>query len=291
MKNTVKLSDVPVVQVGRISTGIKALDLCYGTTMIDGSFVQRQRASGLPEGGVSLWSGGSGVGKSRACIAIAASMNKMGDRVLFVQNEVALNQFKEWTKTNILIPENFYVHSTNRLDEHIETIMRLRPRLVVLDSINMIDGFRSPTILRSVIQEYKKAVEAIKGHAIIIGHLNKAGTVKGSNDIEYLIDIQCSLFKVADEMPENLQTFWDAKNLSYDGMFILRFDKNRYGPITANGSDNYVCFRHIAEGVEYIASNFESTIRGLEWADVTDDDPQPKKKSWLGRLFTPLIDM
>lgn len=257
-KDTFRLSEIPVRRIRRIPTGIRPLDLGYGTTYKTSrkGRIVGNGVSGLPQGGISLWSGSPGVGKSRVCISVAASMNKSGHRILYTQNEVNQQQFREWTASQIAFPDEFIVHTSNEIDKQIAVIRKYEPHLSVLDSLNMIEGFQSPAVIRKVIQSYKAAIEAIEGHAILIGHLNKAGTVKGNNDIEYLIDVECHLRNVEDGLTAKQREFFESKGIDPGSLFYVSFQKNRYGPTTAGGTRNYVCFRHTAEGVECISSNF-----------------------------------
>jgi predicted ATP-dependent serine protease len=204
---------------------------------------------GLPLGGLSLWSGSAGVGKSRTCIAIASRINEKGFKVLYIQNEVDPGQFREWTKNQVPFADNFFVHTSDNVADHIAAIKQIRPILVIVDSLTMIANFRSPVVIRKSLKAYKQAVVRYPSHGILVGHLNKAGTVKGNNDIEYLIDIECSLTHIEDEMPNPPAAFDPS------GVFVLQFFKNRFGVTSTNGIPNYVCLRHTDTGIVFVCSN------------------------------------
>lgn len=280
MSDTIRLSDVPVIQVPRLSTGYRDLDLAYGTTVIrDAQDIPVRKSSGLPLGGVSLWSGSPGVGKTRAAIAISVSVNRAGKRVMFVQTEVTASQFRSWTGNKIVRPDDYLVHTSPELDSIIKAIMRFRPDLIVLDSLNMIDGYQSPTVIRRISERFKKAVESVQGHVIIIGHLNKEGRVKGNNDIEYLIDIQCSLTRFEDSLTKKERQLCD-KDIST--WFMLTFEKNRYGATAAHGCQNYVMFRHVGDGIKMVTSNFAKPTLPEDATEPDLPEPPDRKRWWQG---------
>ena len=290
MDNTFTLSDVPLVQIERIPTGISYLDLAYGKTVIaDRSGRPVNFVAGLPVGAVSLWSGSPGVGKSRVGVAIATSMNARGHRVLFIQNEVSASQFRQWTADKVINPDDFILHTSRDLYEQIKVIRKYRPHLTILDSLNMLDGYQSPAIIRKIAEEYKKAMQKAQGHAILIGHLNKAGSVKGNNDIQYMIDIECNLVRYSEWLSKEQKKAYDSKGLDTASMFLLVFEKNRYGGTTAGGCQNYVCFRHTATGIDVVTSNFANPLQQLPEEDEDSPEDAPKlskrKRGWslLGR--------
>jgi len=227
------------VDIHRYSTGFKGLDEIYGSSVIDG-----YTYFGLPVGQISLWAGAGGVGKTRMAIEIALRINATGSRVLFYQNEVTPSAFKSWVKKPVTDPKNFFVDNYSSLAEQIKGVMDLKPNVVVVDSINMLDGFTNPTVLRQMLIDYREAITSTRTHAIFISHLNKEGKVKGNNDITYLVDTVASLTK-----------FEGAINPITKGpdnsVFKLDIGKNRYGL-----SGGWAAFKHVDEGVIYVANSF-----------------------------------
>lgn len=282
MRNTFTLSEVPLVQVERISTGFEFLDLCYGKTMYGHKVI-----AGLPVGAVSLWSGSPGVGKTRVGIAVCVSANRLGHRVMFIQNEVTPEQFRQWTANQVSFPDEFLIHTTSDLDKQIADVMAFRPHIIVVDSLNMIPHYQSSDVIRDIAKSYKEVVQEIQGHVILISHLNKAGVVKGNNDIQYMVDVECTIEKYEDvlareytrkqlaigDYPQDRVTKTDIPRT-----FILTFIKNRYGPTSVGGTENFVCFRHIGDGIEVVTSNFDNP----KWCN--EDAPvaiEKKSRRWL----------
>ena len=256
------LASIPMSSVRRMSTGFKYLDLAYGVSI----FTDRRgkpvaREAGLPCGALSLWAGEPGVGKSRLCVGVAARMNRAGHRVLYFQNEASLHEFRQWTAAQVVNPRTFLVSNFTSLQDQVKAVRKHKPNLVIIDSLNMIENSQSPAFARQVVESYKKAVAAIGGHAILVGHLNKAGSVKGNNDLQYLVDVQCEMRGVAGQLtPRQAEAF----GADPAAMFYIRFCKNRFGPTSSGGCETYVAFRHAAFGVEYVTSNLANPFESEE---------------------------
>jgi len=251
------LSDIPETPVIRMSTNIIALDAAYGLTIIKSQKGKPQITAGLPVGGISLWSGESGVGKTRVCIAIAAGMNALGYRILYIQAEVTPSQFKTWNMEGVVNPKNFLICDYTDFQEQIKAINFYKPHLVVVDSLNMIQGHQSSNVIRSLMTSYKEVMGLVGGHLIAISHLNKAGTVKGNNDVMYLCDIDCSLQRLAQFLTNEQKLAFSMVGRNAEAMFKIEFNKNRYGATNYDGCQTYVCFQHTADGVEYVTSNLD----------------------------------
>jgi len=244
MDHCQRLSDISYIEVQRFTSTINYLDLCYG-------FDGHTKIIGFPCGGVSLWAGSPGVGKTRLTLELCRRMNAKRYRLLYIQMEANLQQFRQWIGKTIASPDDFYVSSNNDVLVQVDLIYRLKPKIVFIDSLNMIRGHNSSSALRVACDLYRKAASETGTHIVLIGHLNKEGKVKGNNDIIYLVDIVCLVdhFKL-----DKKTVIKDNKIL--DGLFVLSMSKSRYGAVTYNGIVNYVLFRHCSNGVEAVTSNF-----------------------------------
>ena len=69
-----RLSDIESRPIRRASTGIDELDFIYGCSFK--AFADNDEW-GLPDGKISLWTGDSGVGKSRVAIELAKTMARI----------------------------------------------------------------------------------------------------------------------------------------------------------------------------------------------------------------------
>ena len=247
-KGVYKISEVEKKEVVRISTGIPHLDGIYG--------------GGLPRGRVSIWSGAPGVGKSRTTIDIARRINMAGGMVLYFQNEVAPDEFAAWVVGNGIDPNRFFCSNYSTIEEQVAAIKLYRPDFVVTDSLNMIQGFNSSTKIRDIMNCFKEVIAEVDAHAVLIGHLNKAGVTKGNSDIPHLVDVVCHL-------KPNKNWIYDNGEV-VPGVFYIEIDKNRYGK-----SDGWVTFMHGDDGVQEIASS----------CSTEQEVAAPSKENTLSKVF------
>jgi predicted ATP-dependent serine protease len=209
-----KVKYVQVKRVLRIPTMIPELDWIYGYT---GSNY------GLPAGKMSLWAGEKGVGKSRlaieVCKTVARHTYKYKDRkpfqlkVLYFQKEVDMGTLAGWVKQDGgTMPDNFYVSDSATVDEQIADIRQVGPKVVVIDSINMLKEFRthSDGAIEAAVDKYRSVCESVDCHIIFLGQLNKNGSSKGR--IACLLDAEFLL-----------------KRMCSDGFSMSCPEKNRYG--------------------------------------------------------------
>lgn len=252
----------------RYSTGFPDLDMIYGIT----HFPNNRYSVGLPAGKISLWAGAGGVGKTRVAVEMVLKISAVGLRVLFYQNEVSPTEFKGWVKKPVIRPENLFVGNVLSLDDQIQGIKNIHPHVVIVDSINMMEGFTSPEELRNILQTYKGVAEENKCHVIFISHLNKQGEVKGNNDVEYLVDVVCRL---------NHHTTPGTKQV-VKGVFYLEIGKNRFGP-----SGGYIAFSHTDTGVEFLVS---SLTKMPEVQKSVPHQAAPGVRQFCGQFKTRIIN-
>jgi len=235
MRNYLSIAEVNQEPVRRIPTGIDELNWLYGFSKSPGF----KSAWGIPVGKLSLWAGGAGVGKSRVAIELAKSIVRQGYKVLYFQLEADLNTFSNWVKKgNIANPNNFLVSGAKSLSEMLTIIQQVKPKVVFVDSINMIDEFGSGTSkeIKAIIEGdngqrgFRDICNELRIHAIFIGQLNKNGETKGSSSLPHLVDI-----------------VFNIEPLGIDGYFLIRVgSKHRYG---RTGEDFVTYWEHLEEGV------------------------------------------
>lgn len=202
--------------VERLSTHNPEIDWLYDGTAVKDPKTKEilYKDYGLPRGKISLWAGERGVGKSRTSISISGTMNAKGEKVMVIQGEVALSEYKNWTDGVIKDSKHFWVSDQVHLADQLNSIKAMRPDLVIVDSINMIREARSASGLREILDSYRRVARLVNCHVILVGHLNKSGKVKGNNDLEYLVDIVVVIQKKDEGSAE----------------FTLKIpNKNRYG--------------------------------------------------------------
>ena len=82
---------------------------------------------GLPLKKLSLWSGESGVGKTRLALALTAQLCKYPmtgpRRVLYVQNEASISDFHQWAAPFNINEKQCYVTTSNDPEEHYRIML------------------------------------------------------------------------------------------------------------------------------------------------------------------------
>lgn len=203
------VSDNQVVQLSeetdnsetRIKTNIAEFDRVLGGGLIAGSVV--------------LIGGDPGIGKSTLVLHAAS---KIHAKVLYVTGEESIKQINLRAKRLKVISEDIYILAETDLDTVMNAIEKLKPEVVIIDSIQTIsksDFDNAPgtiTQLRectSYIMQHAK----VKGFAVVlVGHVTKEGYIAGPKVLEHIVD--------------TVLQFEGERNYSYR---ILRAQKNRFG--------------------------------------------------------------
>lgn len=242
--NEVEFSNIP-----RFSTGDTAIDYIYGETNFvftkDDIEVQKgqksegeptgERQVGLPEGWVSVWAGAPGVGKSRTAIHLARKVAaRYPDReIMYLYGESELQQLRQWMGQDL--PKNILLGDLKHTRDVLEAIYQHKPKIVIVDSLQMIVETRSGKGTRETLAALKgisSEEEAGRPHVVLISHLNKQGTLKGSNDIAYIVDTVAHL----ERTPKT------------KGGFMFEIPEKNRGGETPRGH----MFRHTPFGIETV---------------------------------------
>lgn len=235
------INEVEPIEVRRIFTGFPELDWLYGYSTYEGKIKW-----GIPMKSISLWSGESGTGKSRTAIALAKNLANSGLRVLYFQNETDLGTFSQWIKNGVTKPQNFRISDDKKLEDQIRIIERDNPHIVFIDSVNMIEEFKSGTKkdIELIVNSFKEICKKRLIHIILIAQLNQDGSVKGSSTLPHLVDIAFNL----------------KKDDGLDGLFSIEVGiKHRYG---RTGPTYKTIWEHEEDGIVCLS---ESRLLDKKW--------------------------
>jgi predicted ATP-dependent serine protease len=149
--------------------------------------------------------------------------------------------------------------------------MQERPELVIIDSFSMLHGVKVESVVENMLSKFREVAQVTGCHQIFIMQQNKLGDTKGSSSIGHLVDIEVFLDKKVvptvreldqkismehDGLPVTSRLRAIAKGFQnvlapqFRGCFQVEVRKNRCGP-----SNNYVVFKHVDNGVEFVFSN------------------------------------
>lgn len=172
------LEDVQIEHIDRIKTGDPELDRALG--------------GGLVRGSVTLLAGQPGIGKSTLLLQMALSA--VVDKVLYVSGEESEQQIKLRAERLQKAQKNCYLYAESRILFILAEAARLKPGLIVIDSVQTLitDELESAPGSISQIRECShQIIRYAKEHEVpvfLIGHINKEGDIAGPKLLEHMVD-------------------------------------------------------------------------------------------------------
>ena len=198
-----KLSELSIPQYMRSSTGLGELDRVLGGGLVDSSAV--------------LLSGEPGIGKSTLLLQICSEISKT-KRVLYVSGEESKGQLKLRADRLGICGDSIYLLTETDTDAVIEECERIKPEVIIIDSVQTLSSMRFSSAPGSITQVREGAMAFISygksaGAAVfLVGHVNKEGGISGPKILEHMVDA--------------VLYFEGERTNSYR---IIRAIKNRYG--------------------------------------------------------------
>jgi DNA repair protein RadA/Sms len=194
----------------------------------------RVLGGGIVTGSVILLGGDPGIGKSTLMLQEGVSLASSTFPVLYVSGEESTTQTKLRAHRLNLDSEHLFILAETNINEILACFERLKPKLVIIDSIQTVyqpDFDSSPGSISQVRECAFELLKVAKRENIaifLIGHVTKEGYIAGPKVLEHMVDV--------------LLQFEGDPNQFYR---ILRSVKNRFGSTREIGV-------------------FEMTERGLE---------------------------
>lgn len=180
-EDPVLLKNVEFRDKFRIKTDIAELDRVLG--------------GGIVEGSVVLIGGDPGIGKSTIGLQFSSQVAKKGNVVLYVSGEESVSQTKlRAERLNSSTEDNLYIVNQTDLTLILGFIKKLKPAVVVIDSIQVIYEPSVNSAPGSVAQVRESAgilTQLAKSEGIsifIIGHVTKEGAIAGPRLLEHIVD-------------------------------------------------------------------------------------------------------
>lgn len=183
----IKLKDIPVEAEPRINTHDTELNRVLGGGLVPGSIV--------------LLGGEPGIGKST--LTLQTILNMPERRILYVSGEESAHQLKmraqrlasiNITDEAMSDHDNVTILCETSLENIFDNIKGVAPELIVIDSIQTIATDTVESSPGSVTQ-VRECAAALLHYAkssavpvILIGHINKEGTLAGPKILEHIVD-------------------------------------------------------------------------------------------------------
>ena len=198
-----RLSEVTTDETLRFTTGMSELDRVLGGGAVKGSLV--------------LVSGAPGIGKSTLLLQICEHILRE-QTVLYVSGEESEQQLKLRAQRLGVQGDGLFLLCETNLDEILAAAERLKPDLLITDSVQTLfseDKPASPGSVTQVRECTMRLMQYCKSSGVtvfLVGHINKEGAIAGPKVLEHMVD--CVLY------------FEGESHTSYR---LLRAAKNRFG--------------------------------------------------------------
>jgi DNA repair protein RadA/Sms len=156
--------------------------------------LSRVLGGGLVPGSVVLVGGDPGIGKSTLLLQVAALMEDIAGPVLYVSGEESERQIKMRAERLGLSPQQLYLVTETEIDAILAHVEDIKPRLVIVDSIQTtyFEGKASSAGSVSQVRECASRLrEMAKNSGIavfLVGHVTKEGVIAGPRVLEHIVD-------------------------------------------------------------------------------------------------------
>lgn len=203
-------ADIALEDHARVSTGIGEFDRVLGGGVVPGSLV--------------LLGGEPGIGKSTLLLQAAANMSVSAGAVLYSSGEESEHQIKARGERLGVGSAPLYLLAETCLERILEHIARLKPALVVIDSVQTVFSLKFQSAPGSIGQVREAATQllfAAKGQNVptfLVGHVTKDGSLAGPKALEHVVD--------------TVLYFEGERHYSHR---VIRAVKNRFGAVSELG--------------------------------------------------------
>ncbi len=173
-------SDIEMSDSARLSTGIDEFDRVLGGGVVPGSLV--------------LLGGEPGIGKSTLLLQAAANMAHTIGPVLYSSGEESEHQIKSRGERLAVGGAPLYLLAETCLERILDEIARLKPALVIVDSVQTVFSLKFQSAPGSIGQVREAATQLLftaKGQNVptfLVGHVTKDGSLAGPKALEHVVD-------------------------------------------------------------------------------------------------------
>jgi DNA repair protein RadA/Sms len=190
-----------------LTTGIAELDRVLG--------------GGLVAGSVTLLGGEPGIGKSTLLLQLLAGWR---GPTLYVTAEESAQQVKRRAERLGASRDDLWLHAETSLPHILEAIDRIRPELVVIDSIQTVADPALGSLpgsvgqVRGCAQRLVNEAKQRNVSVVLVGHVTKDGGLAGPRVLEHVVD-----------------TVLQFEGDRHHALRLLRASKHRFGPTNELG--------------------------------------------------------
>ena len=204
------IGQVEATSAERLTTGISEFDRVLGGGVVPGSLV--------------LLGGEPGIGKSTLLLQAASHFAGAFGPVLYCSGEESVHQIKLRGDRLGVRADRLYLLAETCVERLLEEVDRLKPALLIVDSIQTVFSLKLQSAPGSVSQVRQAATDLLftaKGRnlpTILVGHVTKDGALAGPKVLEHVVD-----------------TVLYFEGEQHHAHRIVRAVKNRFGAVSELG--------------------------------------------------------
>jgi DNA repair protein RadA/Sms len=235
---TVSLDDIVTENEPRIITADEELNRTLGGGIVPGSII--------------LVAGEPGIGKSTLFLQNALALKNT--TVLYVSGEESEQQIKMRAERLKIKNEHFYLLTETSTQVIFQEIKKLKPQLVIVDSIQTLEspyvesGAGSISQIKECAAAFQQYAKKTNTPVILIGHINKEGSIAGPKVLEHMVD--------------TVLQFEGDRHYTYR---ILRTLKNRFGSTNELGIYEMTGtgMKHVKNPSEILITQKDEALSGI----------------------------
>ena len=221
--------------------------------------LNRVLGGGLVPGSLVLLGGEPGIGKSTLALQVLMQLGE--SKTFYASGEESVRQLKLRAERLVGNAENLYISSETSLERILEQVKELQPEVVVIDSIQTIGTEAIDASIGSLSQVRECAARILEFAKtrnipfIIIGHINKEGSLAGPKVLEHIVD--------------TVLQFEGDQQYMYR---ILRAQKNRFGSTSELGIYEMQAdgLREVSNPSELLLSTAREGLSGIAIAAAVE---------------------
>ena len=204
------LGDIEATDMARTPTGHEELDRVLG--------------GGMVEGGVVLIGGDPGIGKSTLLLQALDSLQRSGQKTLYVTGEESGAQVALRARRLGLDNSQVKVLAEIQLEKILATLNETQPDIAVIDSIQTVYSDQLTSAPGSVAQvrecaaHLTRMAKASGVCIVLVGHVTKEGALAGPRVLEHMVD-----------------TVLYFEGDTHSSFRLVRAIKNRFGAVNEIG--------------------------------------------------------